>query len=265
MDEGSTSMINELDSGKKVSEHNMEVNGKDAEVSNSNAVIDVDPVSNTKSVIDVDSVNSVEITDSDNNKEKLDKNVNSYAKMVTKDEITVTKNLMFIAPKVNDNAHMCQYGVGRADYARVLVEEEAGKQMRTEIKIEYTDGNKCLKGMKVVKVEYDCKPDCCSHCNVFGRTVEACNVRPRTDKEIQEKRMNVAKTQEANKSKPTCAELKTWTKDMENYFNRQWDIDREKEKESVEMNVEDVMEVRNEMSQIVTKEKVTGLSKNILN
>ncbi|PWA94009.1 geranyllinalool synthase [Artemisia annua] len=98
--------------------------------------------------------------DSERNKETLNKTENSYAKMVAKDAITMTKNLMFIAPK---------FGVGRADYARVLVEVEAGKQMKFEIKIEYTDMNKCLKGTKVVKVEYDWKPDCCSHCKVANK------------------------------------------------------------------------------------------------
>ena len=106
-------------------------------------------------------------------------------------------------PLVMDSvtAHMCQFGVGRADYARVLVEVEAGKQMKSEIKIEYTDMNKCLKGTKVVKVEYDWKPDCCSHCKVFGHVVDQCNVRPRTEKEIQDKREAENKVQVANKPK----------------------------------------------------------------
>ncbi|PWA82642.1 hypothetical protein CTI12_AA176400 [Artemisia annua] len=44
------------------------------------------------------------------------------------------------------------------------------------------------------------------------------------------------------KMQPTCTELKNWTKDMEEYFKKQWKIDRLKEKEDAASNVEDVME-----------------------
>lgn len=43
-------------------------------------------------------------------------------------------------------ARMCQHGIGRTDYARVLVEFEASKVMKNEIKIEYTDKEKKVKG-----------------------------------------------------------------------------------------------------------------------
>ncbi|PWA35942.1 hypothetical protein CTI12_AA604430 [Artemisia annua] len=423
-DEGELEKIDEISSSKSVEQSN-DRNKQDVVVSNSdkpaNDVIDVDNGTEVKNdcdmnkvtedvvvsnydkpandVIDVDNGTEVK-NDCDMNKVTVDKTGKSYAKMVTKDTITVTKNLMFIAPKVNENGeetilfdedivkkdvlsgnilsvivnasgvnlfkfqneigmnNVLNQGpwmvnnrplfvqkwnpeivlmkveptklplwikmvnipmeawsveVGRADYARVLVEVEAEKQMRSKIKIEYIDMNKCLKGIKVVKVEYDWKPECCSHCKVFGHTFEMSNVRQRTEKEIQEKRKNgendrkkngendkgkgVAQdnastsTSKAasngtsvkpdelrilkdrmvvdvylnNKIQPTCAEDKNWTKDMEDYFNKQWDIDRLKEKENEEMNVEDAMEGRNDMTQTVAKENVTCLRKNILN
>ena len=42
-------------------------------------------------------------------------------------------------PKMMDSitAKMCQLGVGRSDYARVLVELDAKEGIRDEIKIEY--------------------------------------------------------------------------------------------------------------------------------
>ncbi|GJW15824.1 hypothetical protein Tco_0019957 [Tanacetum coccineum] len=57
-------------------------------------------------------------------------------------------------PKIMDEitAHMCQNGVGRTDYARVLVEIEANKELKDVIKVEYTDKNKNVKGTKEVKV-----------------------------------------------------------------------------------------------------------------
>ncbi|PWA95356.1 hypothetical protein CTI12_AA050890 [Artemisia annua] len=69
-------------------------------------------------------------------------------------------------PKLMDfmTAKMCQLGVGRSDYARVLVELNAN-------------------GIKEIKVVYDWKPECCNHCKVFGHCVEKCSIRPRTDEE----------------------------------------------------------------------------------
>nr|GEW85941.1 hypothetical protein [Tanacetum cinerariifolium] len=81
---------------------------------------------------------------------------------------------------------MCQRGVRRTDYARVLVEFEAKKVVKNEIKIEYIDHEK-VKGTKEVKVMYDWKPKACSYCNVFGHCVEKCKSRPRTEEEIESK------------------------------------------------------------------------------
>ncbi|PWA70711.1 RNA-directed DNA polymerase, eukaryota, Reverse transcriptase zinc-binding domain protein [Artemisia annua] len=60
-------------------------------------------------------------------------------------------------------ARMCQNGVGMTDYARVMVEFEACRVMKNEIKIEYTDKERKLKGTKMVNVMYDRKPESCDH------------------------------------------------------------------------------------------------------
>ena len=60
-------------------------------------------------------------------------------------------------PIVMDNmtALMFQHGVGRLDYARVLVEFDATKKLKESISIQYTDKEQNVKGTTEVKVEYD--------------------------------------------------------------------------------------------------------------
>ncbi|PWA97653.1 WD40 repeat-containing protein [Artemisia annua] len=254
-------------------------------------------------------------------------------------------------PKIIDQAtaSVCQMGVGKISYARVLVEVEAGKELKETVKIEYIDKNKNVKGSKEVQVEYEWKPERCNHCNVFGHSFGKCNARPRTESELKEKAVeeeklktknvvqddgfidvqhkkrnvmqqrkngqyrnygqhvqrqeyrkrnsgnekgkekvveesvsnnsgkkadqyrsggsNVNKYEVLNKDtdeernelnilkdrrvvdeylnkklQPTCTELKNWTKDMEDYFKTQWEIDRLKEQEDRVNSEEDVME-----------------------
>ncbi|GJV97415.1 RNA-directed DNA polymerase, eukaryota, reverse transcriptase zinc-binding domain protein [Tanacetum coccineum] len=95
---------------------------------------------------------------------------------------------------------MCQSGVGRTDYARVLVEFKAKKVVKNEIKIEYIDIEK-VKGTKEVKVMYDWKPEACSHCNVFRHCVEKCKSRPRTEEEIKSKFEAKEKVRKDNEEK----------------------------------------------------------------
>ncbi|PWA55456.1 hypothetical protein CTI12_AA427190 [Artemisia annua] len=84
-------------------------------------------------------------------------------------------------------ARMCQFGVGKTDYARVLVELDATKKIKDSIKIEYADKNETIKGTKDVKVAYDWKPEVCEHCNVFGHNMGKCTKRPRSEEEIKAK------------------------------------------------------------------------------
>ncbi|PWA51380.1 hypothetical protein CTI12_AA463630 [Artemisia annua] len=260
----------------------------------------------------------------------------------------------------------------KTNYARVLVEVEAGKELKNTVKIEYIDKNKNVKGSKEVQAEYEWKPERCSHCIVFGHSFDKCNARPITESEMKEKTAEEEKirakntiqndgftevqlkkrtmmqqkkngqyrnygpqvqrreyrkrdsgngkgkkkvnegtntnkagrsayptnsigsgvnryevlskdtTEERNdlrimkdrmvvdeylnkKIQPTCTELKDWTKDMEDYFKKQWEIDRIKEKEEGINNVEDVMEGVSEMAQTMASENVIGLSQAILN
>ncbi|PWA80121.1 hypothetical protein CTI12_AA199070 [Artemisia annua] len=97
----------------------------------------------------------------------------------------------------NATASMCQMGIGKINYARVLVEVEAKKDLRNTVKIEYVDKDKNVKGTKEVKVEYEWKPERCDHCMVFGHNFGKCKIRPRTvdetKKQIEEEEMMKAK------------------------------------------------------------------------
>ena len=86
---------------------------------------------------------------------------------------------------------------------------------------------------------------------------EGCEVKSLKDKLVVDDFWN-------KKVQPTCAELKSWTKDMEDYFKRQWEIDRIKDQENKKDNGEEVMEGRNAMAQTMANDNVIGLSSNVL-
>lgn len=71
-------------------------------------------------------------------------------------------------------ANVCQNGVGRTEYARVLVEVDARKEFKNQIELQYRDKDQSMKGIKVVLVEYDWKPVVCTHCCVFGHEYKQC-------------------------------------------------------------------------------------------
>ncbi|GJV53270.1 RNA-directed DNA polymerase, eukaryota, reverse transcriptase zinc-binding domain protein [Tanacetum coccineum] len=68
-------------------------------------------------------------------------------------------------------ANMCYKGIGNFEYARVLVEMDAKKEIKSEIEIQYKDKSNNIKGCKKIKVVYDWKPPACSKCKVFGHEV----------------------------------------------------------------------------------------------
>ncbi|GJR56859.1 RNA-directed DNA polymerase, eukaryota, reverse transcriptase zinc-binding domain protein [Tanacetum coccineum] len=80
-------------------------------------------------------------------------------------------------------ADMCNWGIGRLGYARVLVEIEVGKGFLDEIEINYVDKQNLKKNSKWVKVEYSWKPMVCNHCKVFRHSFFKCTLRPRTKEE----------------------------------------------------------------------------------
>ncbi|GKF02069.1 zinc knuckle CX2CX4HX4C containing protein, partial [Tanacetum coccineum] len=61
-------------------------------------------------------------------------------------------------------ANMCHTGNGRFEFARVLIEMDAGKVFKTEIEVQYRDNENMVKGVKKVQVLYDWKPPVCSKC-----------------------------------------------------------------------------------------------------
>ncbi|GKD39054.1 RNA-directed DNA polymerase, eukaryota, reverse transcriptase zinc-binding domain protein [Tanacetum coccineum] len=75
---------------------------------------------------------------------------------------------------------MCRAGTGRLGYARVLIEVNAEDEFLDKIEINYVDDMKKVKSTKWVKVEYTWKPVRCTHCKVFGHSVHACDVIPKT-------------------------------------------------------------------------------------
>nr|GEW90480.1 hypothetical protein [Tanacetum cinerariifolium] len=76
-------------------------------------------------------------------------------------------------------ADMCRAGTRRLGYARVLVEINATDAFFDKIEINYVDEMKKVKSTKWVIVEYTWKPDRCSHCNVFGHSVQRCDAKPK--------------------------------------------------------------------------------------
>ncbi|GJT55299.1 RNA-directed DNA polymerase, eukaryota, reverse transcriptase zinc-binding domain protein [Tanacetum coccineum] len=74
----------------------------------------------------------------------------------------------------NVTAQACTTGRERADFARVLVEFEAKKGFKEHIDIQYRSKDNVVIGTKKVEVEYQWKPDICSHCMVFGHKERTC-------------------------------------------------------------------------------------------
>ncbi|PWA84663.1 hypothetical protein CTI12_AA084270 [Artemisia annua] len=237
-------------------------------------------------------------------------------------------------------ARICQFGVGKTDYARVLVEFDAKKGLKESIRIEYTDKDANLKGTKDVKVVPRSEEE-------IQASIEVEKAKKKTneekkEQEVRDKRQQwhqqpertwqyggynwqeyrkkslqnaCSKTDESNKNKkvqrndksvgqssnvnrfetlntvivedetelgvlndrmtvdnflnkklqPTSAEQSKWSKEMREYFKKQWDIDRQKEKEENSLNREDVYDKRNCIVQTMAADVVNGMSKSVLN
>ncbi|PWA51539.1 hypothetical protein CTI12_AA448490 [Artemisia annua] len=91
-------------------------------------------------------------------------------------------------------ANVCQNGFGRTEYARVLVVMYAKKKLKDQIEFQYRDKNQNMKRIKFIIVEYDWKPNVCTHCCVFEHECKQCTKRARTEEEIKE--MQAAKQHE---------------------------------------------------------------------
>nr|GEV27592.1 hypothetical protein [Tanacetum cinerariifolium] len=117
-------------------------------------------------------------------------NMNSYAKAVGSNRNDLDKNLFFVPTGLSDSGEeavifkeelvieaMCHKGIGRAGYARVLVEMEASRGLPDKIEIVYKDVMNKTTMTKYVRVEYDWKPVICITCEVFGHREHGCKNR----------------------------------------------------------------------------------------
>ncbi|GJY49556.1 hypothetical protein Tco_0439512 [Tanacetum coccineum] len=99
--------------------------------------------------------------------------------------------------------------------AKVLVEIDAKKEIKEEIKIKYTDKGNCVKCTKDVKVMYDWKPECYSHCHVFGHCFEKCKVRHGTEEEIKAKEEATNSAKKANEIEEGFTEVQNRKKNLQ--------------------------------------------------
>nr|GEW18270.1 hypothetical protein [Tanacetum cinerariifolium] len=95
-------------------------------------------------------------------------------------------------------ASMCHSGIGRMDFARVLVEMDVVKEFKRKLKCNKKMRNK-IKGVKKVSVTYDWKPAVCTHCRVFGHDYNGCNTRPKTQEEVDSERIIFEEQEKSNR------------------------------------------------------------------
>ncbi|GJX45179.1 RNA-directed DNA polymerase, eukaryota, reverse transcriptase zinc-binding domain protein [Tanacetum coccineum] len=81
----------------------------------------------------------------------------------------------------NTTAKVCQSGMGKGEYTRVLVEFDVNKGFKDEICIRYRNKENQVKGTKSVKVEYQWRSEICTHYKVFGHDVSKCKNVVRVD------------------------------------------------------------------------------------
>ncbi|GJZ00683.1 RNA-directed DNA polymerase, eukaryota, reverse transcriptase zinc-binding domain protein [Tanacetum coccineum] len=184
-------------------------------------------------------------------------------------------------------AQMCQFGMGRTDFPRVLIEIEANKDLQEVIKIEYIGENKDVKGTKRKENvgEGNKNGDIIRNMEKGESSKSGSQNQRSASPKTQNKEQNVNKNkfsvldeENINKSnemrilkdrkvvdqflnkrmQPTCKEASYLTKDMVKYFHNQWEINRLKENEDQGENVEDVYENEGGIAQAMTADNVIG-------
>ncbi|GJW81795.1 RNA-directed DNA polymerase, eukaryota, reverse transcriptase zinc-binding domain protein [Tanacetum coccineum] len=80
---------------------------------------------------------------------------------------------------------MCNKGVGRIGYARVLVEVTIKNILKNKVEICFKNAKQETCLTKFVNVLYDWVPPSCELCKIFGHTHEKCLVRHRSEEEKQ--------------------------------------------------------------------------------
>ncbi|GJU66834.1 ribonuclease H-like domain-containing protein [Tanacetum coccineum] len=76
---------------------------------------------------------------------------------------------------------MCVTSVGRIRFARVLIEIDAGKEIKDRIEVMYKGKNVAVGTKKFVDVEYAWKPSACAHCKVFGHEETKCRIKNKSE------------------------------------------------------------------------------------
>ncbi|GKA90013.1 RNA-directed DNA polymerase, eukaryota, reverse transcriptase zinc-binding domain protein [Tanacetum coccineum] len=177
----------------------------------------------------------------------------------------------------NMTARRCQFGEGMMDFARVLVEFDVVKAFKEKIEIQYKDmnNNKCQSIRYGDRKQYN-------EGRFYNMGTKINDVKGSKGdvwkkKEVNEGRYNKSKNKgqkKIGKSKvkrkwkddcecfpnkkiqPNFIEVKSWTQDMIRYFKDQWKIDRQKEAEEMNGNIEDVLEVNSRIAKELSTEEV---------
>ena len=87
-----------------------------------------------------------------------------------------------------------------------------------------------------MKVEYPWKPLVCSHCDVFGHSMQACKIRPRTSEEkenknVQNKKSSVVNQENLVKKDKNGVNREVQNKDSDGFFEARgrWNNGRNKQ------------------------------------
>ncbi|GKD25977.1 RNA-directed DNA polymerase, eukaryota, reverse transcriptase zinc-binding domain protein, partial [Tanacetum coccineum] len=175
-------------------------------------------------------------------------------------------------PKIMDEmtANMCQFGVGRTDFARVLVEIDVKEDLKDVTKIDYMGKDNTIKGTKEVAGTYvEGNKQVYKEKNVQnGGNDGNANIGVHKD---QSNKSNSGSSNRNNRDKNKFKVLNEVIfkddidlrilKDRMLYFKDQWEINRLKEKEDKGMKEEDVYGIEEGIAQTTTDDNSSGLSK----
>ncbi|KAK9048409.1 hypothetical protein SSX86_032628 [Deinandra increscens subsp. villosa] len=89
-------------------------------------------------------------------------------------------------------------------FARILVEVGIDCEFQNHVQACYPSNGKSQQKVVNIAVEYQNKPDMCSHCQVFGHPWSKCKTRPRTEEELvvakqDEEKQKLNKNEESTK------------------------------------------------------------------
>nr|GEY26736.1 RNA-directed DNA polymerase, eukaryota, reverse transcriptase zinc-binding domain protein [Tanacetum cinerariifolium] len=162
-------------------------------------------------------------------------------------------------------ASMCSNGMGRFEYARVLVEIDAKKEVKEEIELQYRGKDGSVRGYKkkrerteeeLVEIEQQNNLKKVSNKVPTARTSKNDKGKANTNQfsvleeeendEVQE--LNILKDRMLvdkylnKKVYPSKEEMSLWTANMRMYFEKQWEIDRQKEIKDAKIGMEEIKE-----------------------